>query len=60
MSRTLIVFPEAEDEAAEAAAWYEERQDGLGLAWLAALDRAFELIQRNPKQYPAWERDARY
>ena len=60
MTRTLIVFPEAEDEAAEAAAWYEERQDGLGLEWLVELDRVFERIQFSPRQFPTWDRDPRY
>jgi hypothetical protein len=36
--------PEAEAELQDAAHWYEDRHLGLGLAFLAAIDRAIEGI----------------
>ena len=60
MSRELILFPEAEEEASEAAAWYEREQVGLGLEFLAELDRVFERIVVGPRQFAAWESSRRF
>jgi hypothetical protein len=48
VNRQLILFPEAEEEAIEAAAWYEQQQTGLGTEWLAELDRLIERIAEGP------------
>ncbi len=42
MSRQVSFEPEASDELEEAALWYEVQRSGLGLAFLAAVDRAVE------------------
>jgi len=41
--------PEASVELDEAAVWYEERRDGLGLEFLQAIDNALDLIARFPR-----------
>ena len=40
---------EAVTELDDAVLWYEDRREGLGLAFLAALDRAIESIERWPR-----------
>ena len=40
---------EAVAELDDAALWYEERRAGLGLAFLAAVDRAVESVERWPR-----------
>ena len=49
----LIYHPEARAEMREAATYYEECAEGLGEAFLAAIDRANEQIARFPQ---AWRR----
>jgi hypothetical protein len=44
--------PEALDELAEAAQWYEERRDGLGDELLAEVDRMTREIDRRPASFP--------
>jgi toxin ParE1/3/4 len=56
----LRVLPEAEQELAEAAVWYEGKRAGLGVELIAVLDRAFEDIVRSPLAYPAWRKDRPY
>jgi plasmid stabilization system protein ParE len=46
--KTLRVLPEAEEELAEAAAWYEAKRTGLGVELIAVVDRAFEEIADAP------------
>ena len=41
----------AELDINEAYAWYELRVDGLGEAFLSALDACFERIARGPESY---------
>ena len=40
---------EAVDELDEVAGWYQERSDGLGLAFLSALDRVVDSLARWPR-----------
>jgi len=40
--RRILFEPEASAELEEAARWYEAQRSGLGLAFLAAVDRAVE------------------
>jgi plasmid stabilization system protein ParE len=40
--------PEAAAELEEAAAWYEERRAGLGLTFIAAVDRALDAVAAWP------------
>lgn len=41
--------PEASAELGEAAVWYEQRRDGLGIEFLEAIDNALEFIARFPQ-----------
>ena len=47
----LIINPLAEEDAKNAANWYNEKQEGLGNEFLLSLDALFNAIQRNPNQY---------
>lgn len=59
MSQRLIVRPEAEQDIASAARWYEERQPGLSLAFRSALDRTLATIIENPDSYTPVHRNIR-
>lgn len=59
MTATIIVQPEAEADLAEAFAWYERRQQGLGGEFLDAIDRVFERIAEHPLLAPQVWREAR-
>lgn len=43
----------------EAATWYEERRDGLGLAFLDEVLAAFDAIEERPAHYPIVHRQIR-
>ena len=47
--RAYFFHPEAIAEAGAAAVFYEERQQGLGARFVAALDDAIDRICRNPQ-----------
>ncbi len=47
--KALRILPEAEEELAEAAAWYEARRVGLGVELIAVIDRTFEEIADAPR-----------
>jgi toxin ParE1/3/4 len=47
----LIFKPFAEDEATQAALWYNDKSSGLGNDFLLALDAKINAIQRNPTQF---------
>jgi hypothetical protein len=48
--KPIRVEPEAKQELAAAAAWYEERREGLGLELMAEVDAVFEAIARRPRR----------
>ncbi len=48
MVAELIVAPEAEQDVAEAYAWYEGRRTGLGEGFLSCVDACIEAIRRTP------------
>ena len=50
---------EAEDELAEAALWYQDRREGLGVEFLEEAERVFERIEENPRQYQVVHLDIR-
>ena len=58
--RTLRVLPEAEEELAQAAEWYERKRAGLGVELVAIVDRAFDEIQDAPLSYALWRSDRPY
>ena len=43
-----------------ASAWYENKRDGLGLEFLAEIDRCVALIANNPLPWPILEGRVRY
>lgn len=49
MRAEVSFVDEAVGEVDDAVLWYQERRDGLGLAFLAALDGAVESIKRWPR-----------
>lgn len=49
MSRRVLVESEASSELREAALWYEAQRSGVGLAFLAAVDRAMEQVAAWPE-----------
>ncbi len=55
-----LVSPEAEEELAEAAEWYEKRRAGLGLELVAVVDSALEAIAGAPLSHPLWRSDRPY
>jgi plasmid stabilization system protein ParE len=60
MKRTLRVSPEAEAEVQSAATWYEGKRPGLGIEFIAVIDKAFESILENPEACPVWRADRAY
>lgn len=57
MTLRIVVDPEAESEIREAAGWYEDRLTGLGLQFVAAVDRALSSIAENPTHFQLWRQD---
>jgi len=51
MADELIIAPEAEQDLAEAYAWYEGRRIGLGEEVLSCIDACIEVIRRTPEMY---------
>jgi len=47
----LIVKPFAEEDAAKAAVWYNDKSEGLGNEFILALDAKINEIQRNPNHF---------
>jgi plasmid stabilization system protein ParE len=58
--KALRILPEAEEELAEAAAWYESGRAGLGLELIALVDRALEEISDAPLTCALWRDDRPY
>ena len=50
----LRIEPDAEEELAEAAEWYEARRAGLGVELVAVVDGALEAIVVAPLAHPLW------
>lgn len=51
--------PEAENEITEAAFWYEDRRQGLGIEFLEEAERVFLKIEQNPTLYQVVHLDIR-
>jgi plasmid stabilization system protein ParE len=60
VSRRLIVRPDAEAELTAAAAWYEEKRDGLGEQFVTAVETALSAIEDSPETWPYWKREHPY
>jgi len=52
MAAELIIAPEAEQDVADAYAWYESRRSGLGEEILTCVDARIEAIRRTPDLHP--------
>lgn len=52
MAADLIVAPEAEQDLAEAYAWYEDQRVGLGEDFLSCVDACIEALRRTPEMCP--------
>ena len=52
MAIELTIAPEAEQDIAEAYAWYERRRAGLGEEFLSCVDACIQSICRTPQMYP--------
>jgi toxin ParE1/3/4 len=50
--RQIILVLEAQEDLNDAFRWYEERELGLGNAFVICLESAFRQIALNPRQYP--------
>ncbi len=57
MKREVIVRPEAEMDLAEACAWYDERDEGLGDEVLNRVGDLLMSIGENSFQFPAIYRE---
>ena len=51
MSHPLIIRPEAEEDMAQGRDWYDGRREGLGAAFLTAVEEVFDRIRESPKLY---------
>jgi plasmid stabilization system protein ParE len=49
------MLAEAEEEAREAARWYEEQRSGLGQDFLDTLSAALQAVEEQPQRYPLVE-----
>lgn len=52
MAVRVVAAPEAEQDVADAYAWYEGQRAGLGEEFLGCLDACMEAIRRSPKMHP--------
>ena len=60
MTRLGRILPDAEDEVARGAAWYESKRHGLGVEFVATIDEAINRIADSPDAYPRWRDDRSY
>lgn len=51
----LRIIDEAEAEYREAAAWYDQKQSGLGVEFLDALSQTFQFIEEDPQRFARME-----
>lgn len=59
MANRLLILAAAERDVAEAYAWYESRQSGLGSEFLRAVDARIRSIERAPESCGFVERHYR-
>jgi toxin ParE1/3/4 len=55
----IVFHPQARSELIEAAQYYEEKLQGLGLHFLVSVDEALENLQKSPFLHPADEKARR-
>jgi toxin ParE1/3/4 len=54
--KPVRVEPEAKQELAAAAVWYDERRPGLGLELVEEVDAVLAAIARDPSRFPLYPR----
>ncbi len=59
MSRRLVVRPEAQLDAEEAAFWYDHQQPGLGNRFTDELGQLLLRISQQPLHFPEIDRETR-
>lgn len=59
MTVPVVLRAIAQDEADEAARWYEGKRAGLGADFLAELQRVLDVISGQPDRYPVVLGDTR-
>jgi len=59
MTLEVRLRAEAEEDLADAAAWYEEQRPSLGKEFLDCVLSAFESIAERPRMYPTVHRGTR-
>lgn len=59
MSLPIVLRAAAQDEASEAARWYEAQRAGLGADFVVELQRVFDVISNYPERYPVAAGDTR-
>ena len=52
MILNVVFRPAARAEFDSATLWYEDRQPGLGVQFVAEIDRAVDIASKNPDRYP--------
>jgi plasmid stabilization system protein ParE len=57
---TLRLLPEAQQEIDEAFSHYEARRTGLGVRFIAALERGYDLVEAYPRAWPRARRNTRW
>lgn len=59
MSLPIVLRVAAQDEADEAARWYEGQKPGLSADFVAELQRVFDIVSGQPNRYPVAAGDTR-
>ena len=59
MKRRTFVRPEAQTDIREAARWYESREAGLGIRFVAEVRASLQHITNNPLLFPMVSEDVR-
>jgi plasmid stabilization system protein ParE len=59
LTADLRLLPSAEDDLAQARAWYESRRPGLGGEFLATVAAHLDRIAEGPREYPVVYRGLR-
>ena len=59
MTLKVVFRPAARAEFDGATLWYEDRQPGLGLQFIAEIDYAVDLASKYPDRYPVKHKEIR-
>jgi toxin ParE1/3/4 len=53
----LYIWPEAEEDFANAAAWYDQQTSGLALDLGREIDISLQKLAINPSQFPIYDKE---